>query len=203
MKLAARKNALPISMREFDRTLPMMLYRALEAVLPAFRAIFAQFNLTETQWRVLRALWEQDGRMFNDLARVTLIPSPSLVGVVDRLTRDGFVTREPSDQDRRQVHIWLSPQGSALRECIEPLVREVYSELDTRLTSQQWRNLYEALDLLCLQSETNKKNKSEARRGLRRRGRHHVQLLPLVAPSQQAAEASVPHRPRAAVRSRS
>ena len=203
MKLVTRKNTAPISMREFDCALPMMLYRALEAVLPAFRAIFAQFNLTETQWRVLRALWEQDGRVFNELARVTLIPSPSLVGVVDRLTRDGLVTRKPSEQDRRQVHVWLSPHGSALRERIEPLVHDVYNELETRLTAQQWRNLYEALDLLCLPSEPVKENGSEARRGLRRHGQHHVRISPAVVTSQQAGKDMLPRRPRAATRSNS
>lgn len=203
MKLAARKHAALISMREFDRTLPMMLYRTLEAVLPAFRAIFAQFNLTETQWRVLRALWEQDGRVFNDLARVTLIPSPSLVGVVDRLTRDGLVTRKPSEQDRRQVHVWLSPHGSALRKRIEPLVHDVYLEIETRLTPQQWRNLYEALDLLCLQDGPIRENGSETRRRSHHHRQHHVQIVPVSVPSQPAASASAPRRPRAAARSSS
>jgi homoprotocatechuate degradation regulator HpaR len=203
MNLLSRKNASAIVLREFDRTLPMMLYRALEGVLPAFRAIFAQFNVTETQWRVLRALWEQDGRVVKDLARVTLIPTPSLVGVVDRLTRDGLVTRKPSEHDRRQVHIWLSSHGKALREQIEPLVYEVYAALETRLTSQQWSNLYEALDLLCLQSEAVNEGKSELRRGLRRRGQHQVRISPALALSQLAGKETASRRTRAAARSRS
>lgn len=137
--------------------------------------------------------------MFNELARVSLIPGPSLVGVVDRLTRDGFVTRKPSAHDRRQVHVWLSSHGSALRERIEPLVREVYRELETCLTSQQWRNLYEALDLLCLRSETSEDNGDEARRELRRYGQRHVQMSPTVVTSQPNKKTS-PRRPRAATR---
>jgi hypothetical protein len=45
-----------------------------------------------------------------------------------------------------------------------------------------------------------KENESEARRELRRRGQHNVQILPVGAPSQQAAKASVSRRPRAAAR---
>jgi homoprotocatechuate degradation regulator HpaR len=136
-------------MREFDRALPMMLYRALGAVLPLFRAVFTQFNLTETQWRVLRALWDEDGRAFNELARAILTPAPSLVGIVDRLTRDGLITRRPSDDDRRQVHICLTPRGKALRSRIEPLVSAAYDELESCLRPQQWRELYDAIDQLC------------------------------------------------------
>ncbi len=35
----------------------------------------------------------------------------SAVGMVDRLEREGFVTREPSQQDRRRVGVKLTPQG--------------------------------------------------------------------------------------------
>ena len=52
--------------QEFSRSLPMMLIRALDAVMPRFRDIFKEFGLTEQQWRVLRVLWEQDEIAFGD-----------------------------------------------------------------------------------------------------------------------------------------
>jgi DNA-binding MarR family transcriptional regulator len=45
---------------QFTRSLPMMLYRTLDTVMPRFRSIFNEFGLTEQQWRVLRVLWETD-----------------------------------------------------------------------------------------------------------------------------------------------
>jgi DNA-binding MarR family transcriptional regulator len=48
-------------MEEFSRSLPMLLYRTLDAVMPRFRRIFNEFGLTEQQWRVLRVLWQHEG----------------------------------------------------------------------------------------------------------------------------------------------
>jgi homoprotocatechuate degradation regulator HpaR len=172
MKSDAQKNSAMSPLREFDRSLPMMLYRALEVVLPPFRAIFARFELTETQWRVLRALWDADGRMFNELARVTLIPAPSLVGVVDRLTRDGLVTRQTHERDRRAVSVCLTERGQALRSHIEPLVRAAYDELESRLTPQQWQGLYEAIDQLCLGKSEGGESVAVSHKQKRRRQRN-------------------------------
>ena len=89
----------------FSRSLPMMLYRALDTVMPRFRKIFNEFGLTEQQWRVLRVLWEHQDIAFHALAEFTLIPAPSLVGVVDRLSKSGLVERRRSESDRRNVSI--------------------------------------------------------------------------------------------------
>ena len=136
-------------MREFDRALPMMLYRALEAVQPRFRAIFTRFGLTETQWRVLRVLWEHDGMGHLDLSRATLIPAPSLVGVIDRLERDRLVNRTKNETDRRKIGLFLTDAGRALQSTVQPLIDQTYVELEGSLSDEQWRALYGAIDALC------------------------------------------------------
>jgi len=136
-------------MTPFARSLPMMLYRTLDAVMPAFRAVFARFDLTEPQWRVLRVLWERDGTPVVELAGVTLIPAPSLVGVLDRLQRAGLVERRPSSRDRRQVHVHLTAHGRALEKRVRPLVDAAYARLEDALAPGEWRALYDALDRVC------------------------------------------------------
>lgn len=44
-----------------DRTLPMALLRAREAVMDMFRPHLAAHGVTEQQWRVMRVLAELDG----------------------------------------------------------------------------------------------------------------------------------------------
>ena len=48
-------------MRPFDRSLPMALLRAREAVMSRFRPLLHAHGVTEQQWRVIRALVEADG----------------------------------------------------------------------------------------------------------------------------------------------
>lgn len=124
----------------------MMLYRTLNAVLPAFRAIFSEFGITERQWRVLRTLWDNDGCSLLALADSALIPGPSLVGVIDRLARDGLVERRRSDIDRRVVHIFVTRNGKALKHAVQPKVDAVYAALETSISPARWTSLFKALD---------------------------------------------------------
>ncbi|VAW04277.1 hypothetical protein MNBD_ACTINO02-2014 [hydrothermal vent metagenome] len=137
----------PLS-RDFQRSIPMMFYQALDAVLPRFREIFAQFDITQPQWRVLRVLWDEDGQNLTSIAERTLIVPTVLVGIMDRLERDGRVERRRSKEDRRRVHIFLTESGHALRDDVAPLVDEAYVQLQAVLNAQEWRDLYSAIDKL-------------------------------------------------------
>ena len=133
-------------MRDFDRSLPILMHRALNAVLPRFRTIFRSFGLTEQQWRVLRVLWEADGAPLLALAARTLIPAPSLVGVVDRLQRDGLVERRRSETDRRLAQVWLSDAGRGLEQAVTPLVDAAYAELENLVSGAEWQALTATLN---------------------------------------------------------
>ena len=133
----------------------MRLYRALDAVMPAFRQVFSEFGLTEQQWRVLRVLWERGSVPLSSLASATLIPAPSLVGVVDRLTRNGLVARERSTGDRRVVYIYATEQGQSLEASVRPRVDAVYAQLMDQIEPKVWRELNISLDQLTESLSTN------------------------------------------------
>ena len=133
----------------------MRLYRALDAVMPAFRQVFSEFGLTEQQWRVLRVLWERGSVPLSSLASATLIPAPSLVGVVDRLTRNGLVARERSTGDRRVVYIHATEQGQSLEASVRPRVDAVYAQLMDQIEPKVWRELNVSLDQLTESLSTN------------------------------------------------
>ena len=132
-------------MKPFETSLPMVLYRTLDAVMPPFRAIFSSFGLTEQQWRVLRVLWERDARPLLTLSERTLIQAPSLVGVVDRLQRDGLVERRRSRTDRRVVRVCLTARGKALKSRVTPLVDAAYSHLEGTVSQGEWAMLLATL----------------------------------------------------------
>jgi homoprotocatechuate degradation regulator HpaR len=137
-----------MAMQDFSRSLPMMLYRTLDAVMPRFRQIFNEFGLTEQQWRVLRVLWEQGPTTSRELARLTLIPAPSLVGIVDRLIVNGLVSRVRSNEDRRNVFIDTTAAGNALEAKVRPRVDKAYDELRASIQSTDWNELISGLERL-------------------------------------------------------
>ena len=133
-------------MQEFSRSLPMMLYRSLDVVMPRFRRIFNEFGLTEQQWRVLRVLWQHEQIAFKQLSDLALIPPPSLVGVVDRLTKRGLVKRRRADTDRRIVFVYATHKSRAIESKVRPLVDKAYDDLQRSVDAKTWNTLIASLE---------------------------------------------------------
>ena len=137
-----------MSIQQFSHSLPILLYRAIDTVMPRFRRIFKEFGLTEQQWRVLRVLWDSEEISHKELAELTLIPAPSLVGVLDRLLAMQLIERRRSQRDRRVVLVASTAQGRALRDQLMPAVQQSYFELRDAIDDEVWRNLLDGLDEL-------------------------------------------------------
>ena len=126
-------------MDKIDQSLPMMLYRTLDVLIPKYRAVFKQHGISETQWRILRVLWEHDGCGANELARRALLPAPSMVGVVDRLIDKGLLQRVASLDDRRKVKVSLTVAGRALQPLITPEIDKVYQNIQSGCEDRDWQ----------------------------------------------------------------
>lgn len=138
---------------QFSRSLPIMLYRTIDAVMPRFRRIFKASGLTEPQWRVLRVLWDQNEVAFHALAKLTVIAAPSLVGVIDRLEDRGLITRRRSVNDRRVVDIALTAEGRGLEKQIMPEVARIYAELKQSVDPIVWQQLMTGLEQVVTASQ--------------------------------------------------
>ena len=134
----------------FDNSLPMILNRALDATMPDYRELFARFQLTEQQWRVLRVLWSAGKVTSVELSTRTLLPAPSLVGILDRLERKGLVSRVRSVEDRRAIFVIATAEGRALEAQVTPLVSEIDQELRARVTPEEWQMMEQVLQKISL-----------------------------------------------------
>jgi len=125
-------------MASFDNTLPMVLHRTLDAVMPPYRELFKRFDLTEQQWRVLRVLWSSERVSSAELAERTLLLQPSLVGIIDRLERKELVTRVRSVDDRRVVYIVATAKSRALQDKVIPETDRIHQQLQDSVTAEEW-----------------------------------------------------------------
>jgi homoprotocatechuate degradation regulator HpaR len=125
----------------FSTSLPMQLYRALDAIMPEYRNLFYKYDLTEQQWRILRVLWTENNITVAQLSKITLLPAPSLVGILDRLVKKNLLIRNRSDKDRRQVQISLTTKGQELQQLVAPSVLAIHSRLKARVSNDEWQSL--------------------------------------------------------------
>lgn len=101
----------------------------------ALEARTAPHGVTSGQWRFLRVLWLEDGITQRELSRRVGMREPTTVTALKSLERSGFVRREQSTEDRRKVHVFLTPVARKLEKTLRPSVQEV-NELATRGMTQ-------------------------------------------------------------------
>ena len=139
-----------MAIEELSNSLPMMLYKALDTIMPKFRIIFKEFGITEPQARVLRILWQHETIALNELSSLSLITPPSLVGVIDRMELNGLVERNNSNIDRRKIIVNLTEKGEKLESKILPKVKKVYAEIESSMTKKDLNNTLFLLNKISL-----------------------------------------------------
>jgi DNA-binding MarR family transcriptional regulator len=111
------------------RTLPATPSLVETLVLAQRRAVrglaarLADDGCTLDQWRVLRALDDDEGHVMGELADSLQIAQPTLTRVVDGLVDSAWVYRRPSLEDRRRVAVHLSRQGRVRLGRLDAVVR--------------------------------------------------------------------------------
>ncbi|OKH86049.1 MarR family transcriptional regulator [Mycobacterium sp. ST-F2] len=104
-----------------DRQLCFALYSASRAMTAAYRPILSELNLTYPQYLVLLVLWEEDRVTVGRLGERLQLDSGTLSPLLKRLEANGFIRRERSLQDERQVEVTLTSPGRKLEgkaQCI-------------------------------------------------------------------------------------
>jgi MarR family transcriptional regulator, organic hydroperoxide resistance regulator len=81
------------------------------------KKIRKETGITGPQILAMKTLSDSPGISISELARSVYLHPATVVGIVDRLERRGFVVRKRSKEDRRQVNVKLTAKGSsALRK---------------------------------------------------------------------------------------
>lgn len=144
---AARKEtkSRPLPIRDFSRSLPMLLLRARESVMQPFRACLRNHNLTEQQWRVLRALASIEEIEVTELAHKVFLRGPSLTRILQEFEARGLVLRRVSHDDRRCSLVSLGAKGLKVIEVVAPESEAIYAEITNRVGQ---RSLNEVEDIL-------------------------------------------------------
>jgi DNA-binding MarR family transcriptional regulator len=106
------------------------------------------------QWSVLLFLWARDGLSQAELSRLVAIEPPTMVRTIDRMVRDGLVTRMPDSADGRLSRIHLTERGRSLRDELVPLAKAVNDATLQRLTASEGRTLRRLLKKVLAQSST-------------------------------------------------
>jgi len=129
-------------LRGFDRSLPMALLSAREAAMQHFRPMLAEHDLTEQQWRVLRALLAAGIPVgVSDLVGATNLLAPSLTRILANLESRALITRRTDPADQRRAEVTLSPTGQHLVDRVAPESEQIYLSIEERFGGKRLASL--------------------------------------------------------------
>jgi DNA-binding MarR family transcriptional regulator len=103
----------------------------------ALAARIAPAGVAPGAWYFLRVLWEEDGLTQRELVARIGMQEPTAVIALRGMEEAGWISRTRSDEDRRKVHVHLTPAGRALRETLLPEARAVIAQASSAMTAEE------------------------------------------------------------------
>lgn len=76
-------------------------------------------------WTFLRILWIQDGLTQRELSDLAGVMEPTTFVAVKAMEKMGLIERCQLPGNRKNMHVFLTPQGRSLQEVLVPLAEEV------------------------------------------------------------------------------
>ena len=98
---------------------------AARSFLRSLQARLGAEGVTLGHWTFLRILWERDGLTQRELTQDAGLMEPTTVVALRGMEELGYVTRERLPDNRKNIYVFLTPKGKALKKKLVPLAEEV------------------------------------------------------------------------------
>ena len=82
-------------------------------------------DLEGARGRIIFALWGNDGVPIKTLCEKTSLDKSTLTGIIDRLERDGYIERKPSETDKRSTLISLTGKEQEFAKNIQKVSNQM------------------------------------------------------------------------------
>lgn len=100
---------------------------ATRALVRALQMRLAEHAVSFGHWTFLRILWETDGLTQRELSVQAGVMEPTTFSAVKAMEALGFVERQQMPDNKKNVHVFLTAEGRALKDKLVPLAEEVNS----------------------------------------------------------------------------
>ncbi len=119
------------------------LYACSKEIIKNYKPYLDRIDLTYTQYIVMMVLWESKVINVKDLGEQLYLDSGTLTPLLKKLESKGYITRNRSDKDERNLMIKVTDKGMGLREEALSVPQEVSKCV--KLTSEEASFLYKIL----------------------------------------------------------
>ena len=133
---------------ETQRTLPIALLRAREAVMERFRPMLSAHDVSEQQWRVMRVLQEAGELDASRLAERACVLPPSLTRMLKALEARQFISLRRDPKDGRRMQVSLTKAGDGFIAQVAPESAAIYREIEKLIGADEISDLLDRIEAL-------------------------------------------------------
>lgn len=101
-------------MESYEDCIVFLLAKAYQRAHGILKDRLRPLGLTNVQFLILGVLSEQDGLSAGEIGQRLVLDSATLSGTLDRMSDNGWITKEPDPHDRRVVRVFLAPKAKEL-----------------------------------------------------------------------------------------
>ena len=112
------------------------------------KEINKKYNVSAAQVNCLLALYEYGPLPHSQIAKMILVNSSTVTGIIDRLEQKGLVERQRISQDRRVITVQLTENGKTLAENAPAPIQQKIIDGLKKLNPQEIEHIVNALNML-------------------------------------------------------
>ena len=119
------------------------LYACSKEIIRKYKPFLDEIDLTYTQYITMMVLWEKKSVNVKTLGECLYLDSGTLTPVLKKLESKGYITRERSNEDERNLVVSITKEGEDLRDKAVSIPNKMGSCV--KLTPEEGKLLYDLL----------------------------------------------------------
>ena len=119
------------------------LYACSKEIIRKYKPYLDDIDLTYTQYIAMMVLWEKKTVNVKLLGECLYLDSGTLTPVLKKLESKGYITRERSSEDERNLVVSITPEGEKLKDKALSIPPSMGSCV--KLTAEEYQVLYKLL----------------------------------------------------------
>ena len=123
------------------------LYACSREIIKSYKPFLDEIDLTYTQYIAMMVLWEHTTMNVKAMGEILFLDSGTLTPVLKKLEAKGFIARQRSTTDERNLVVTITESGEALKEKAVSVPAEIAkcSNLEPEEAAMLYRILYKML----------------------------------------------------------
>lgn len=127
--------------KEFpDDRLAHLVRDAARVLAKSLQVRLAEYSVSFGHWSFLRVLWYSEGLTQRELSEQVGLMEPTTFTALKAMEAKGLVERRHQDGNRKNLHIYLTDKGRALKDELIPIAEEL-NEVAVRGLSEEERRI--------------------------------------------------------------